>query len=44
MKSKNLIEALAVVGAFAAVSTAFAQQIVKIDGSSTVFPDRKSVV
>ncbi len=43
MKAKYSIQALAVAGAFAAASAAFAQQIVKIDGSSTVFPVTEAV-
>ena len=43
MKAKNSIQALAVAGAFAAATSAFAQQIVKIDGSSTVFPVTEAV-
>ena len=43
MKTKFSIQALAVASAFAAASSAFAQQIVKIDGSSTVFPVTEAV-
>jgi phosphate transport system substrate-binding protein len=47
MRSQYSLQALAVVatvaGAFAAASSAFAQQIVKIDGSSTVYPVTEAV-
>ena len=43
MKAKYSIQALAVAGAFAAALPAFAQQIVKVDGSSTVFPITEAV-
>ncbi len=43
MKAKYSIQALAVAGAVAAAAAAFAQQIVKIDGSSTVFPVTEAV-
>ena len=40
---KHSLQALAVAGAFVAASTACAQQIVKIDGSSTVYPVTEAV-
>jgi len=43
MKLKSLVQALAVAGAMLAAQAAFAQQIVKIDGSSTVFPVTEAV-
>ena len=43
MKLKRSIEALAFAGAIAAAQAAFAQQIVKIDGSSTVYPVTEAV-
>ena len=43
MKSTKLIQALALCGAALAAQAAFAQQIVKIDGSSTVFPVTEAV-
>jgi phosphate transport system substrate-binding protein len=43
MKSKTLMRTLAVWGAALAAQAAFAQQIVKIDGSSTVFPVTEAV-
>jgi phosphate transport system substrate-binding protein len=44
MKPKFSLQALAVAGAFVAASSAYAQQIlVKVDGSSTVFPVTEAV-
>jgi phosphate transport system substrate-binding protein len=43
MNLKFSLQALAVAGALVAAATAFAQQIVKIDGSSTVFPVTEAV-
>jgi len=43
MKLKYLVQALAFSGAALAAQAAFAQQIVKIDGSSTVFPVTEAV-
>ncbi|OGA19034.1 MAG: protein sphX [Betaproteobacteria bacterium RIFCSPLOWO2_02_FULL_66_14] len=43
MKLKSVISALALSGAALAVHGAYAQQIVKIDGSSTVFPVTEAV-
>jgi phosphate transport system substrate-binding protein len=43
MKLKFLVQALAFSGATVAAQAAFAQQIVKIDGSSTVFPVTEAV-
>ncbi|MFY9317465.1 MAG: PstS family phosphate ABC transporter substrate-binding protein [Burkholderiales bacterium] len=43
MKLKHLVQALAFAGATIAAQAAFAQQIVKIDGSSTVFPVTEAV-
>ena len=43
MRLKHAGQALAVAGALVAAQTAYAQQIVKIDGSSTVFPVTEAV-
>jgi phosphate transport system substrate-binding protein len=43
MKLKTLVQALAIGGALVAVGAAHAQQIVKVDGSSTVFPITEAV-
>ncbi len=43
MKLKYLVQALAFSGAAVAAQAAFAQQIVKVDGSSTVFPVTEAV-
>jgi phosphate transport system substrate-binding protein len=43
MKPKQVVQALALAGAVAAAGGAVAQQIVKIDGSSTVFPITEAV-
>ncbi len=43
MKLKTLVQALAIGGALVAAGAAHAQQIVKVDGSSTVFPITEAV-